>query len=94
MISVCVYACKVESVFRKLLGGFFEYYRIDLAFVFVFLFLLQLTLVVNSMAELLDRPSSAPASSSMMHMLQRHRDILYDYSKEFKKTKVCMIITE
>ncbi|CAG8536144.1 10570_t:CDS:2 [Paraglomus occultum] len=47
----------------------------------------KLTLVVNSMAELLDRPSSAPASSSMMHMLQRHRDILYDYSKEFKKTK-------
>mmetsp|Transcript_23110 Transcript_23110/g.38017 ORF Transcript_23110/g.38017 Transcript_23110/m.38017 type:complete len:254 (-) Transcript_23110:96-857(-) len=32
--------------------------------------------------------SSNPSSStSMMHMLQRHREILYDYTQEFKKTK-------
>jgi len=28
------------------------------------------------------------ASPSMIHALQRHRDILFDYNKEFKKTKV------
>lgn len=33
-------------------------------------------------------PASVPTNPSMMHVLQRHRDILYDYSKEFKKTKV------
>ncbi|RIA90332.1 hypothetical protein C1645_797081 [Glomus cerebriforme] len=47
----------------------------------------KLTSVVNSMAEVVDRPSATPTNPSMMHMLQRHRDILYDYSKEFKKTK-------
>ncbi|CAB4404072.1 unnamed protein product [Rhizophagus irregularis] len=47
----------------------------------------KLTSVVNSMAEVVDRPSTTPTNPSMMHMLQRHRDILYDYSKEFKKTK-------
>ncbi|CAG8666975.1 10339_t:CDS:2, partial [Acaulospora morrowiae] len=47
----------------------------------------KLDLVVNSMAEVVDRPSSTASNPSMMHMLQRHRDILYDYSKEFKKTK-------
>ncbi|CAG8529981.1 6073_t:CDS:2 [Funneliformis caledonium] len=47
----------------------------------------KLTSVVNSMAEVVDRPSTTSTNPSMMHMLQRHRDILYDYSKEFKKTK-------
>ncbi|CAG8461048.1 16906_t:CDS:2 [Acaulospora colombiana] len=47
----------------------------------------KLNLVVSSMAEVVDRPSSTTSNPSMMHMLQRHRDILYDYSKEFKKTK-------
>ncbi|KAJ3288343.1 Golgi SNAP receptor complex member 1 [Borealophlyctis nickersoniae] len=48
----------------------------------------KLTWVVNSMSSCLDNlPSSMPTNPSMMHMLQRHRDILYDYSKEFKKTK-------
>ncbi|GES86244.1 Golgi SNAP receptor complex member 1-like [Rhizophagus clarus] len=47
----------------------------------------KLTSVVNSMAEVVDKPSATPTNPSMMHMLQRHRDILYDYSKEFKKTK-------
>ncbi|KNC98371.1 uncharacterized protein SPPG_06079 [Spizellomyces punctatus DAOM BR117] len=50
--------------------------------------LAKLTSVVNSMAQSLDSvPSSVPTNPSMMHMLQRHRDILYDYSKEFKRTK-------
>ncbi|TPX63021.1 hypothetical protein PhCBS80983_g00042 [Powellomyces hirtus] len=45
----------------------------------------KLTSVVNYMAQSLD--TSGSMNPSMMHMLQRHRDILYDYSKEFKKTK-------
>ncbi|KAJ3061733.1 hypothetical protein HK102_009007 [Quaeritorhiza haematococci] len=32
-------------------------------------------------------PPSVPTNPSMIHILQRHRDILYDYTKEFKKTK-------
>ncbi|KAG9291421.1 hypothetical protein G9A89_021839 [Geosiphon pyriformis] len=48
----------------------------------------KLSMVVSSMAEVVDRPSSTTTNPSMMHMLQRHRDILYDYTKEFKKTKV------
>ncbi|CAG8449279.1 2695_t:CDS:2 [Diversispora eburnea] len=48
----------------------------------------KLTSVVNSMADVVDGPSSSTSNPSMMHMLQRHRDILYDCSKEFKKTKV------
>ncbi|CAG8560456.1 7873_t:CDS:2 [Dentiscutata erythropus] len=51
----------------------------------------KLTMVVNSMAEVVDRPSTTPTNPSMMHMLQRHRDILYDYSKDFKKTKKAFI---
>ncbi|CAG8516103.1 10055_t:CDS:2 [Ambispora gerdemannii] len=47
----------------------------------------KLSMVVNSMAEVVDRPTTIPTSPSIMHMLQRHRDILYDYTKEFKKTR-------
>ncbi|CAG8483806.1 8421_t:CDS:2 [Ambispora leptoticha] len=47
----------------------------------------KLSMVVNSMAEVVDRPTTVPTSPSIMHMLQRHRDILYDYTKEFKKTR-------
>ncbi|KAI8614074.1 hypothetical protein BC830DRAFT_1129083 [Chytriomyces sp. MP71] len=41
------------------------------------------------MADVLDNPgvSAAPTNPSMMHVLQRHREILYDYSKEFHRTK-------
>ncbi|KAJ3032861.1 Golgi SNAP receptor complex member 1 [Rhizophlyctis rosea] len=45
----------------------------------------KLTWVVNSMATAVD--TAGPANSNMMHMLQRHRDILYDYSKDFNRTK-------
>ncbi|KAJ1558304.1 hypothetical protein HK405_013984, partial [Cladochytrium tenue] len=47
----------------------------------------KLSNVVNSMAAFLDMQAPVSANPSMMHMLQRHRDILYDYSKEFKRTK-------
>ncbi|KAI8813266.1 hypothetical protein BJ742DRAFT_672708 [Cladochytrium replicatum] len=48
----------------------------------------KLTTVVNAMGACLENvPLSVPTNPSMMHMLQRHRDILYDYSKEFKKNK-------
>ncbi|KAI9104714.1 hypothetical protein DFS34DRAFT_209003 [Phlyctochytrium arcticum] len=48
----------------------------------------KLTSVVNMMTSSLDNvPTGVPNNPSMMHMLQRHRDILYDYNKEFKRTK-------
>ncbi|KAI8849770.1 hypothetical protein BC829DRAFT_432277 [Chytridium lagenaria] len=47
----------------------------------------KLTEVVDGMASCLDGPNSSPSNPPMMHTLQRHRDILYDFSKEFKKTK-------
>ncbi|TPX37204.1 hypothetical protein SmJEL517_g00838 [Synchytrium microbalum] len=48
----------------------------------------RLTQVVNVMSSVLDNPPpSIPSNPSMMHNLQRHRDILFDYGKEFKKTK-------
>ncbi|TPX46915.1 hypothetical protein SeMB42_g03541 [Synchytrium endobioticum] len=48
----------------------------------------RLTHIVNAMASYLENlPTSIPSNPSMMHNLQRHRDILFDYNKEFKKTK-------
>ncbi|KAJ3414281.1 Golgi SNAP receptor complex member 1, partial [Chytridiales sp. JEL 0842] len=48
----------------------------------------KLTTIVNTMASYLDNlPPTAPSNPSMMHVLQRHRDVLFDYSKEFKRTK-------
>ncbi|KAJ3170788.1 Golgi SNAP receptor complex member 1 [Geranomyces variabilis] len=47
--------------------------------------LARLTAVVAGMAQCLDQ--GVGGGGSNMHMLQRHRDILYEYSKEFKKTK-------
>jgi len=29
-----------------------------------------------------------PGNNSMIHFLQRHRDMYYDYSKDYKKYKV------
>ncbi|KAI9033505.1 hypothetical protein DFJ74DRAFT_652667 [Hyaloraphidium curvatum] len=45
----------------------------------------KLSGVTDRMAVHLD--SAPQTSASMMHMLQRHRDILYDFRKEFKKIK-------
>ncbi|OZJ04011.1 hypothetical protein BZG36_03621 [Bifiguratus adelaidae] len=47
----------------------------------------KLSLIISSMTEYLDRPSGHPTSPSMLHMLQRHKDILYDYNKEFRRIK-------
>ncbi|KAL1925623.1 uncharacterized protein VTP21DRAFT_506 [Calcarisporiella thermophila] len=47
----------------------------------------KLTIVVNSMNEFTERPSANRISSSLVHVIQRHRDMLYDYSKEFRKTR-------
>ncbi|ORZ23088.1 hypothetical protein BCR42DRAFT_403952 [Absidia repens] len=42
---------------------------------------------INSMSQVLDRPSATPTNPSMMHMLERHKNILYDYTKEFRRVK-------
>ncbi|KAJ3190022.1 Golgi SNAP receptor complex member 1 [Gaertneriomyces sp. JEL0708] len=48
----------------------------------------KLTSVVNQMSNCLDNMANSMAPNpSMMHHLQRHRDILFDYSKDFRKTK-------
>ncbi|KAJ3093727.1 Golgi SNAP receptor complex member 1, partial [Physocladia obscura] len=48
-----------------------------------------LTQTTNKMAEFLDSPlfSNIPTNPSQMHVLQRHREILYDYSREFNRTR-------
>jgi len=33
-----------------------------------------------------------PGNNSMIHFLQRHRDMFYDYSKDYKKYKVNIVI--
>ncbi|KAK7925771.1 hypothetical protein WMY93_008081 [Mugilogobius chulae] len=47
--------------------------------------LLKLTSVNNKMAEFAS--GSLPHNAALMHTLQRHRDILQDYTNEFHKTK-------
>ncbi|CAO3695441.1 unnamed protein product [Rhizopus stolonifer] len=39
------------------------------------------------MANFIDKPSIIPTNPSMVHMLSRHKDILYDNTKEFRKVK-------
>ncbi|ORY94845.1 hypothetical protein BCR43DRAFT_525987 [Syncephalastrum racemosum] len=48
----------------------------------------QLENVIISMGKVLDRPSATPTNPSMMHMLERHKDILVDYNKEFRRVKM------
>lgn len=52
---------------------------------------IQLQTVITSMSEYLERPSPTPNNPSMLHMLQRHKDIAFDYSKELRKVKVRLI---
>lgn len=50
----------------------------------------KLTVINNRMSDILnsdDHSGSASLSSGNIHTLQRHRDILGDYSTEFEKTK-------
>ncbi|ORZ22533.1 Golgi SNAP receptor complex member 1-like protein [Absidia repens] len=42
---------------------------------------------ITSMEKVLDRPSATPTNPSMIHMLERHKNILYDYTKEFRRIK-------
>ncbi|KAG0336075.1 hypothetical protein BG000_006968 [Podila horticola] len=47
----------------------------------------KLNNVVDAMSGLLDTPGQQSVSSSVMHGVQRHRDILHDYTKEYRKTR-------
>ncbi|KAG1241079.1 hypothetical protein G6F68_017040 [Rhizopus microsporus] len=47
----------------------------------------KLQSVISEMANFIDRPSIIPTNSSMVHLLGRHKDILYDYTKEFRRVK-------
>uniref|UniRef100_A0A672ZBX6 Golgi SNAP receptor complex member 1 n=1 Tax=Sphaeramia orbicularis TaxID=375764 RepID=A0A672ZBX6_9TELE len=49
--------------------------------------LAKLTLVNDKMAEYTNTPGTASLNAALMHTLQRHRDILQDYTHEFHKTK-------
>ncbi|KAM9319159.1 Golgi SNAP receptor complex member 1 [Pholidichthys leucotaenia] len=47
----------------------------------------KLTAVNDKMAEYTNSPGAASLNAALMHTLQRHRDILQDYTHEFHKTK-------
>ncbi|KAK0149041.1 Golgi SNAP receptor complex member 1 [Merluccius polli] len=49
--------------------------------------LAKLTGVNDKMAEYTSTPGAASLNAALMHTLQRHRDILQDYTNEFHKTK-------
>uniref|UniRef100_A0A3P9IQA0 Golgi SNAP receptor complex member 1 n=1 Tax=Oryzias latipes TaxID=8090 RepID=A0A3P9IQA0_ORYLA len=49
--------------------------------------LTKLTAVNDKMAEYINSPGASSHNAALMHTLQRHRDILKDYSHEFYKTK-------
>ncbi|KAG7225980.1 hypothetical protein INR49_018581 [Caranx melampygus] len=49
--------------------------------------LAKLTAVNDKMAEYTNAPGTASLNAALMHTLQRHRDILQDYTHEFHKTK-------
>ncbi|KAG8806880.1 hypothetical protein FRC18_005858, partial [Serendipita sp. 400] len=46
----------------------------------------KLTETVEDMAALLNNPGSPP-TQSMLHNIQRHRDVLQDYKTEYRRTK-------
>ncbi|XP_026228986.1 Golgi SNAP receptor complex member 1-like [Anabas testudineus] len=49
--------------------------------------LAKLTAVNDKMAEYTNTPGALSHNAALMHTLQRHRDILQDYTHEFHKTK-------
>ncbi|XP_069082372.1 Golgi SNAP receptor complex member 1 isoform X2 [Pleurodeles waltl] len=49
--------------------------------------LAKLTGLNDKMAEYSSNPGTASLNAALMHTLQRHRDILQDYTHEFHKTK-------
>ena len=52
---------------------------------------LQLTEVNDRMSDYMQNLSVNSQSAALLHTLQRHRDILQDYSHEFQKTKANII---
>jgi hypothetical protein len=50
----------------------------------------QLKETVEEMAALLNDPENPP-TQSMLHAVQRHRDVLEDYKMDFKRTKASFI---
>jgi len=50
--------------------------------------LASLTQINDSMAEFTEERGLTSHNATLVHMLQRHRDILQDYSHEYQKTKV------
>ncbi|XP_072325750.1 Golgi SNAP receptor complex member 1 [Scyliorhinus torazame] len=53
--------------------------------------LAKLTGVNDKMAEYTSTPGVTSLNAALMHTLQRHRDILQDYTHEFNKTKANFI---
>lgn len=51
----------------------------------------QLKETVEEMAALLNDPENPP-TQSMLHTVQRHRDVLEDYKVDFKRTKACVCL--
>eukprot|EP00064_Thunnus_orientalis_P012051 superscaffoldBa00001802_g12085 len=49
--------------------------------------LTNLTAINDKMAEYTNTPGASSHNAALMHTLQRHRDILQDYTHEFHKTK-------
>ncbi|ORY06077.1 Golgi SNAP receptor complex member 1-like protein [Basidiobolus meristosporus CBS 931.73] len=47
----------------------------------------KLSNIVSTMDTIVNETEQSLINPSMLHLLQRHRDILYDYNKEFKKTQ-------
>ncbi|KAI9481694.1 MAG: hypothetical protein EXX96DRAFT_567674 [Benjaminiella poitrasii] len=47
----------------------------------------KLQVIITAMGDFIDRPSATPTNPSMIHLLSRHKDILYDYTKEFRRVK-------
>jgi len=59
---------------------FYPWYFIALHF--------QLTQVNDGMSEYSQALGIGSQTATLLHMLQRHRDILQDYSQEYQKTKI------
>lgn len=52
----------------------------------------QLAETVEGLSRFLNDPDETP-SSSMVHAVQRHREVLGDYKRDFNQTKVCVIFS-
>lgn len=57
----------------------------DLAY--TLFFAIQLTQTVEQLSETLNDPDETP-STTMLHAVQRHREVLGDYKRDFLQTRV------